>query len=102
MEVLFPLFIIGLFVGSFLNVLIDRLPREEQVFKGRSYCESCRKSIKWYDLIPVLSFVALKAKCRYCRSSLSLYYPLAELTTGALFVAIGIFINNNFQFSIFN
>ena len=102
MEVLFPLFILGLSVGSFLNVLIDRLPREEQVFKGRSYCESCRKTIKWYDLIPILSFIILKAKCRYCRLPLSYYYPLVELTTGALFVAISIFVNNNFQFSIFN
>ena len=94
MEVLFLIFLIGLLVGSFLNVLIDRLPREEQVFKGRSYCESCRKTIKWYDLIPLLSFIILKAKCRYCRFPLSLYYPLVELVTGVVFVSIFIFVSD--------
>ena len=80
------LFIFGLCVGSFLNVLADRLPREESVVKGRSHCEKCRKELTWRDLIPLVSFVFLKGKCRYCRIRLSLYYPTVELTTGVMFV----------------
>jgi leader peptidase (prepilin peptidase)/N-methyltransferase len=96
------IFLIGLAIGSFLNVLIDRLPRGEAVLKGRSYCEKCKKKLAWHDLIPVVSFSLLKAKCRYCRVSLSFYYPTIEIITGIAFVAVSIFILNNFQFSIFN
>ena len=84
----FIIFILGVSVGSFLNVLIDRLPREESFLIGRSYCESCKTRLRWYDLIPIFSFVILKAKCRYCRSRISYYYPVVELTTGFLFVAV--------------
>lgn len=91
MEVFF-LFIAGIFVGSFLNVLIDRLSREESVIKGRSYCEKCKKELAWYDLIPVLSFIFLKGRCRYCHTRLSAYYPLIELTTGVLFAAVLFFV----------
>jgi leader peptidase (prepilin peptidase) / N-methyltransferase len=96
------IFLLGLAVGSFLNVLIDRLPRDESPFRGRSYCESCKKPLLWYDLIPVVSILFLKGKCRYCRSPISWYYPIVELTTGIMFVAVTIFVLNNFQFSIFN
>ncbi|RJQ37039.1 prepilin peptidase [Candidatus Microgenomates bacterium] len=92
------LFILGLCIGSFLNVLIDRLPRNETILKGRSHCENCKKKLAWHDLIPLLSFVLLKGKCRYCKSPISLYYPVVELMTGVLFVLVAI----NFQFSIFN
>ncbi len=94
------LFSIGLFVGSFLNVIIDRLPRKETIFKGRSHCESCKKELAWYDLIPLLSFLMLKGKCRYCRAKLSFFYPTIEFSTGILFALIYAFVN--FQFSIFN
>lgn len=80
------IFISGLCVGSFLNVLIDRLPREESVIKGRSHCEKCKKELAWLDLIPLVSFLSLQGKCRYCRTRLSFYYPIIELTTGVLFV----------------
>ena len=91
------LFLTGLFVGSFLNVLADRLPREESVLKGRSHCEKCKKILRWYDMIPVLSFVFLKGKCRYCHTPLSFYYPVVELTTGILFTVTFVFVTNNFQ-----
>jgi len=81
----FTVFILGLFIGSFLNVLIDRLPRGEKI-TGRSYCENCKKTLSWKDLIPVLSFVYLKGRCRYCHNPLSYQYPLVELLTGILFV----------------
>jgi leader peptidase (prepilin peptidase)/N-methyltransferase len=69
-----------------LNVLADRLPREESVVRGRSHCEKCKKTLQWYDLIPLVSFTSLKGRCRYCHTRLSLYYPIIELTTGILFV----------------
>lgn len=79
------LFILGIFVGSFLNVLVDRLYRGEQFWKGHSYCEKCKKTLAWYDLVPLISFISLKGKCRYCHTSLSWYYFAVELVTGILF-----------------
>lgn len=83
----FLIFILGLCVGSFLNVLIDRIPRNESIL-GTSYCENCKKRLSWHDLIPLFSFALLGGKCRYCRKKISLYYPLVELITGALFVSV--------------
>ncbi len=88
---IFFLFLLGLAVGSFLNVLIDRLPRDESIIKGRSYCEHCKKPLIWYDLIPLLSFLILKGKCRYCHFPISWYYSVVELTTGILFVLVYLF-----------
>ncbi len=87
----FVLFVIGLFVGSFLGVLVDRLPKDESVLKGRSYCEKCKKKLGAFDLIPLLSFIFLSGRCRYCKAPLSFYYPVIELTTGILFVLCYIF-----------
>lgn len=87
------IFILGLFVGSFLNVLVDRLPKGESVVRGRSHCEKCKKTLAWYDLIPLLSFLQLKGQCRYCRTPLSVYYPVIELVTGAIFVITFIFVS---------
>lgn len=80
-------FLIGLSIGSFLNVLIDRLPKSEKI-TGRSYCDHCKKNITWFDLIPVLSYVILKGKSRCCHKKLSVQYPLIELLTGAVFLFI--------------
>ncbi len=82
----FLLFILGLSIGSFLNVLIDRIPNDESPFKGRSYCDKCKKTLKWYDSIPLISYLYLKGRCRYCRSHISFYYPLVEIVTGVMFV----------------
>ncbi len=81
---IFFVFLIGLFIGSFLNVLIDRLPRNEKI-TGRSYCESCKKTLTWKDLIPLLSFIYLRGKCRFCKAELSFQYPLLEIITGVMF-----------------
>jgi len=81
-------FAFGLCVGSFLNVLIDRLPRGEQIIKGRSYCDHCRKSLSFFDLIPLLSFLLLKGRCRYCGKKISFYYPLVELITAISFILV--------------
>ncbi len=76
------IFIGGLFIGSFLNVLIDRLPKGEDVISGRSHCDFCRHKLAWYDLVPVFSFIALGAKCRYCGKKISKQYPISEISTG--------------------
>ena len=85
MIVLF-LFILGLLVGSFLNVLIYRLPRELPFVRGRSRCPHCDLVLAWYDLVPVVSYVMLLGRCRYCKKSISLQYPLVELTSALFFV----------------
>jgi len=105
------IFLFGLVAGSFLNAIIYRLFLQEElysdsngrrkqgitVFKGRSFCPSCKHGLAWFDLIPLLSFALLKGQCRYCKRKISWQYPLVELVTGALFLLIF-----NYQFSIFN
>ena len=68
----------GAMVGSFLNVCIARLPKEESIVWPGSHCPLCRKPIKFYDNIPLVSYLLLKGKCRQCRGSISLQYPLVE------------------------
>jgi leader peptidase (prepilin peptidase)/N-methyltransferase len=75
----------GLIAGSFLNVCIYRWPRDLSVVKPRSHCTSCEKTIAWYDNIPVVSFVILGGRCRYCQARISFRYPVVELSTGLLF-----------------
>ena len=85
------LFFIGLFIGSFLLVVIDRFPRGESIFFGRSHCEMCGHSLSWYDLLPILSFVLLKGKCRYCHKPYGFSYPFVEVVTGLAFASIPFF-----------
>jgi leader peptidase (prepilin peptidase) / N-methyltransferase len=87
------IFILGLCFGSFINVLIYRLPLDLSL-SGRSYCPKCKKKISWYDNIPLISFLLLKGKCRQCRSPISLQYPLIELLTGLLFVTTFFLLTN--------
>ena len=81
------LFLIGLCIGSFLNVLIDRLSNGESI-RGRSHCDRCKKTLMWKDLTPLVSFVFLRGRCRYCKEKLSWQYPIVELLTGLLFVFV--------------
>jgi len=78
--------VFGLMIGSFLNVCIARLPRGESVVSPGSHCPKCNTPIQWYDNIPVLSYLALGAKCRACRAPISVRYPLVEITTAVAFV----------------
>ncbi|MBL7158908.1 prepilin peptidase [Candidatus Microgenomates bacterium] len=87
---IFFLFNFGLCVGSFLNVLIYRLPNELSPLKGRSFCPQCKHQLAWKDNLPLLSFFWLRAKCRYCHSPISWQYPVVEMTTGILFLLIGL------------
>lgn len=79
-------FVFGLCVGSFLNVVVYRLNHGLSPFQGRSFCPKCQKKILWYDNLPLISFVFLGGKCRFCHSPISFQYPLVELFTGILFV----------------
>ena len=81
------IFIFGASIGSFLNVLIDRLPNDESI-NGRSHCDFCGKKIAWHDMFPVISFFVLKGKTRCCGKKLSWQYPLIEFVTGFAFVLI--------------
>lgn len=82
--------LLGLIFGSFGNVLLHRIHTEEPM-GGRSRCPHCRKTIVWYDLIPVVSFLLLRGKCRHCHRNISLRYPLVELGSAGLFlIAIGL------------
>lgn len=78
--------LIGLAVGSFVNVLAYRVPLGRSVVGGRSECPSCNTVIAWYDLVPVLSFILLNARCRRCRARISFLYPLGELLSGLIFL----------------
>jgi leader peptidase (prepilin peptidase)/N-methyltransferase len=76
----------GLVFGSFLNVCIVRLPRHESIIRPRSHCPQCLKPIPWHDNIPVLSYLVLRARCRFCRNRISPLYPLVETITAGIFV----------------
>lgn len=78
-------FIVGLFMGSFYGVVGGRLPNNESIVKPRSHCSFCNHVLKWYELIPVFSFIFQRGKCRKCKKSISIFYPIVELATGLLF-----------------
>ncbi|MDP8235618.1 MAG: A24 family peptidase [Candidatus Erginobacter occultus] len=81
-------FLFGLSVGSFANVIVYRLPEGKSIVLPRSYCPDCRTPIAARDNIPLLGFLLLKGKCRYCRAAISPRYPLVELLMGLVFVAV--------------
>lgn len=80
--------IIGLIIGSFLNVCIFRIPKEQSISYPPSHCMKCGERIKPYDLIPVLSYILLKGKCRNCGDKISIRYPMIELFTGIIFLTL--------------
>jgi leader peptidase (prepilin peptidase) / N-methyltransferase len=79
-------FVVGSMVGSFLNVCILRMPKDESIVFPASHCTSCQKPIAWFDNIPIVSFLALGARCRHCKKKISWQYPVIEAVTGVLFV----------------
>lgn len=81
------IFALGISVGSFLNVLIDRIPNHQSVF-GRSHCDHCGKILSWFELIPIVSFLVQKGSCRSCWAKISLQNPLLEAITGLLFLLL--------------
>lgn len=81
----FFVFFIGAALGSFINVLVDRLIHGESIM-GRSHCDHCKKTLAWFDLFPFFSYLCIGGKCRQCHTKLSLEHPIVELVTGFLFV----------------
>lgn len=82
------IFVAGLAVGSFINVLCDRIPKEERVISGRSHCDHCRRMLEAFELIPLVSYIMQKGKCRTCRKPISVRHPVIELITGIATVCI--------------
>lgn len=81
-------FLYGIVIGSFLNVLIYRIPKKENLVMTRSHCMSCGYQLRWFDLIPLFSFLALGGKCRKCKTRLSVQYPIIEALNGVLYLAV--------------
>ena len=79
------LFVLGLILGSFINAWVWRTKKDISITKGRSMCPHCKHKLAWYDLIPLLSYLLLRGKCRYCHKSICIQYPIIELYTGLLF-----------------
>ena len=80
--------LLGLFVGSFLNVCIDRLPRGQSIIHPRSYCAACNRKLGNLDLIPVFSYLWLRGRCRYCQAHIPIRLPIVEGVTGLLFALL--------------
>ncbi len=82
------IFLFGIVVGSFCNVCILRIPKGESIISGRSHCTSCNKQLKWWELVPLFSWILLRGKCSSCKAKISAQYPLIELVNGILWVVI--------------
>ncbi len=100
MSVLFGL--LGLCIGSFINVVVLRTHSGKSFVTGRSECPKCYKQLAWYELIPVISYVLQRGSCRGCGKRISAQYPLVELTTGALFASLYAFWGTNSTLAIFS
>ena len=85
MDFLF-VFVLGTIIGSFLNVVIYRVPLKQSIVFPSSHCTSCNERLKFFDLIPIISWILLRGNCRYCKTKVSYRYPLVELLTGAVFL----------------
>lgn len=81
-------FVYGIVIGSFVNVLICRLPEHENIATERSHCMSCGHKLRWYDLVPLFSWLFLRGKCRYCGARISAQYPIVEAVNGIGYVLI--------------
>ena len=92
-------FIGGLFVGSFLNTVVLRLGKGEEI-SGRSHCPYCQKKLAWFELVPVLSFIFQRGRCRTCREKISFFYPFGELLTGFVFYLIAFSFFHNVEFTV--
>lgn len=82
------IFLYGLVIGSFLNVCIYRIPKNEDLARKRSHCMQCNYQLKWYDLVPLVSWICLGGRCRNCKEKIAIQYPMIELTNGILYILI--------------
>jgi len=91
---IFLLFITGLVIGSFLNVVIYRLPTGKSIIYPPSHCPNCGHKLSMLELIPVLSYIFLRGKCKNCKADISIRYPIIELLTGIIFIINYIYISD--------
>ncbi len=91
-------FLLGTIIGSFLNVVIYRIPNNQSIISPPSHCPVCKNRLKWNDMIPIFSYIFLRGKCRYCGTKISLRYPIIEALTGLAFVGIGLRYGWSLQF----
>ena len=82
------IFLYGIIIGSFLNVCIYRIPKKENIVTTRSHCMSCGYQLRWYDLIPLFSWLVLGGRCRKCKAKISVQYPLIEALNGVLYLIV--------------
>lgn len=82
------IFLFGIVIGSFLNVCIYRIPAKESLSKDRSHCMSCGYQLRWYDLVPLFSYLFLGGKCRKCKEHIAIQYPIVEGLNGILYVLV--------------
>ncbi|WP_128425958.1 prepilin peptidase [Gudongella oleilytica] len=97
----FIIFVYGLLIGSFLNVLIYRIPREESIAFPGSHCPVCSHKLRWYDNIPLISYLSLSGKCRYCGTKINLQYPLIEAANAFTYIFLYIFLGWSIDFVFF-
>jgi len=95
------MFIIGAIFGSFYLVLGTRLPLKENIFTGRSRCDHCKTELKWYELIPIFSFLFLKGKCRTCKKKISTEHLVVEIITGLLFLIGFIYYGYSYDYLLY-
>ena len=95
------IFVFGIIIGSFLNVCIYRIPRGESIAFPPSHCTHCSHPLAWYDLIPVLSYLSLRGKCRYCGGAISPQYPIIELLNGILYLFIYHYFGVSLEFAFY-
>lgn len=88
MEITVIVFIFGAMIGSFLNVVIYRIPKGESIVFPSSKCQSCQNALKWWHNIPIFSWLFLRGKCYFCKEKISAQYPIVEFLTGIIFVAL--------------
>jgi leader peptidase (prepilin peptidase) / N-methyltransferase len=96
------LFFLGLAVGSFLNVVIDRLSNDQSIAYPSSHCDFCKKPLPWHALIPVISFFFYRGRCLFCKKKLSIQYPVVELLTGVFFVITFLWTNSHTQYEVYS
>lgn len=82
------IFIFGISIGSFLNVCIYRIPLHESIITAPSHCMTCGRKLRWYDMVPVFSWLVLGGKCRNCKSEISVQYPIIEALNGVLYLVV--------------
>jgi leader peptidase (prepilin peptidase)/N-methyltransferase len=87
-EIALIVFVFGAMIGSFLNVVIYRIPKGESIVFPSSKCQSCQTSLKWYHNIPIFSWLFLGGKCAFCKEKISAQYPIVEFITGVIFVTL--------------